>query len=72
MAMAREPATGMRPRASPQPRRPVRLSAAVPKAATGPPDAARPKAATGPPDAARPKAISPMTPVEAISTTKIT
>ena len=60
MAMAREPATGMRPRASPQLRRPVRRSAAVPNAATGPPAAARPKA------------ISPMTPVEAISTTKIT
>ena len=60
MAMAREPATGIRPRISPQVRRPVRRSAAAPKAATGPPAAARPNA------------ISPITPVEAISTTKIT
>ena len=57
MAMAREPATGMSPRASPQSLRPVRRWAAAPKAAMGPPPVARPKA------------ISPMTPVEAMSTT---
>ena len=60
MAIASDPSTGISPRASPSLRRPVRRSSAAPKAATGPPTAARPKA------------ISPMTPVEAISTTKIT
>ena len=57
MAMAREPSTGIKPRASPHFPRPVRCRAASPKATMGPPPAARPKA------------ISPMTPVEAMRAT---
>lgn len=57
MASAMEPNTGTRPMRSPSVRFPL-VSQAMPKASTGPDRVARPKL------------ISPMTPVEPISTTK--